>query len=118
MPDGQRIFSSSCTCVHVKNGDVVMADPFSSKRNDKYNLEQKQILRKLCLKNKLEAEAKPRIHWEPKRKKNVAPSSPFRLKIFRANSLVTKGLTRSGFVNDISNGILRPSSGLSLSKQN
>ena len=58
--DGQRVFSSSGTCVHVKVGDVVMADQFSSKRNDKYNLEQKQNLGKLCLKYKLEAEAVPK----------------------------------------------------------
>ena len=42
MLDGQQIFSSLCMCVHVKVGSVVMADPFSSKQNDKYNIEQKQ----------------------------------------------------------------------------
>ena len=42
MLDGQQIFSSLCMCVHVKDGNVVMADPFSSKQNDKYNIEQKQ----------------------------------------------------------------------------
>ena len=68
MLDGQQVFSSSCTCAHVKDGDVVMADPFSSKRNGKYNLEQKRNLGKLCLKYNLEAEAEPKKHWDPKRK--------------------------------------------------
>ena len=58
MLHGQQIFSSSCTCIHVKDGNVVMADPFSS--NDKYNLEQKQNLGKLCFKYKLEAKAEPK----------------------------------------------------------
>ena len=83
MLDGQRIFSSSCTCVHVNDGDVVMADPFSSKRNDIYNLEQKQKIGKLCLKYKLEAEAEPKKHWDPKRKKHVAPSLSFKSKAVR-----------------------------------
>lgn len=83
MLDGQRIFSSSCTCVYVKDGDVVMADPFLSKRNDKYDLQQKQKLGKLCLKYKLEAEAVPKKHWNPKRKKHVAPSLSFKSKAVR-----------------------------------
>ena len=71
----------SCHCVRaVKDGDVVMADPFSSKQNNKYNLEQKQNLGKLCLKYKLEAEAEPKKHWDPKRKKHVAPSLSFKSK--------------------------------------
>ena len=64
---------------HVKDSNVVMADPFSSKRNNEYNLEQKQNLDRLCLKYKLEAEAEPKKHWDSKRKKkHVAPSLSFK----------------------------------------
>ena len=81
MLDDQRIFSSSCTCVHVNDGDVVTR--FSSKRNDKYNLEQKQKFGKLCLKYKLEAEAEPKKYWDPKRKKHVASYFSFKSKAVR-----------------------------------
>ena len=70
-------FSRHCvrTCIHVTDSNVVMADPFSPKRNDKYNLGQKQNLRKLCLKYKLEAEAEPKKHWDLKRKKTCCTFS-------------------------------------------
>ena len=55
--------------MNVKDGNVAMTDPFSSKQNNKYNLEQKQNLGKLCLKYKLEAEAEPTKHSDLKRKK-------------------------------------------------
>ena len=76
--DGQWVFSSLCTWFHAKDSDVVMADPFSSKQNAKYNLEQKQNRGKLCLKYKLEAKAEPKKHWDPKRKKHAAPSLSFK----------------------------------------
>ena len=63
---------------HVKDGDAVMADPFSSKRNNKYNLEQKQSLGKLCLKYKLEAKAEPKKYCDPKRKKHITSSLSFK----------------------------------------
>ena len=72
---------------HVKDGDVVMADPFSSKRNDKYYLEQKQNLDKLWLKYKFESETEPKKHWNLKREKHVAPSLSFKPKSVRKFSL-------------------------------
>ena len=66
--------------MNVKYGNVAMTDPFSSKQNNKYNLEQKQNLSKLCLKYKLEAEAEPTKHSDLKRKKNVAPVLSFKSK--------------------------------------
>ena len=68
----------------------MMADPFLSKRNDKYNLGQKQNLGKLCLKYKLEAGAEPKKHWDPTRKKTccTSPSLSFKSRAVRVFSFI------------------------------
>ena len=68
----------------TKDGNVVMADPFSSKRNNKYDLEQKQKPWQIVFEiYKLEAEAEPKKHWDLKSEKHIAPSLSFNSKAVR-----------------------------------
>ena len=54
-----------------------MTDPFAFKY-DKYSLNQKEKLAKLCSKYKLEADSSKEKYWDPKRKKFVANQQSFK----------------------------------------
>ena len=59
-----------------------MTDHFAFKY-DKYSLNQKEKLAKLCLNNKLEADSSKENHWDPKRKKFVANQQSFKSRAVR-----------------------------------
>ena len=76
------------TCVHVTDSNVVMADgPFSPKRNDKYNLGQKQNLRQKVFEIQVRSRSRAKEALGPeKEKKHVAPSLSFKSKAVRVFS--------------------------------
>ena len=59
-----------------------MTDPFTFKY-DKYSLNQKEKLVKLCLKYKLEADSSKEKHWDPKIMKFVANQQSFKSRAVR-----------------------------------
>ena len=69
MLAGQQVFSSLCMCVHAKN--------------DKYNLEKKQNLVKLCFEIQVRSRSRAKEALGPEKKTHVAPSLSFKSKAAR-----------------------------------
>ena len=70
-------WSAGLTCTQL-----TLCEPrvslFFLKKYDKYSLNQKEKLTKLCLKYKLEADSSKEKHWDLKRKKFVANQQSFK----------------------------------------